>query len=85
MHYPTCNKTILQQPILIYGIKYSPMESKEPIVLLYSDLNTNYLYMQMAGHSYSQSRSCDKNFHTFLYFHIKCRISMEFRMRRPGA
>ena len=52
-------------------------------VLLYSDLNTNYLYMQMAGHSYSHSRSCDKCSHTFLiltYFHIQIK-----ELRRPGT
>ena len=42
---------LLQQAVLIYRMKYSPVESKEPIALLYSDLNTNYLYMQMGSHS----------------------------------
>ena len=70
---------LLQQVILIYGMtvgstaQWSVMNQEQPNVLLYSDLNTNYLYMQMGGHSYSHSRSCDKCSLTFLiftYFHV---------------
>ena len=72
MHHAT---KLLQQAVLFYCMKYSPVESKEQIVLLYSDLNTDYLHMQIAGHSYSRSRSCDKCFRIFLIFfyiiHIK--------------
>ena len=59
-HCATCNKKLLQQAILIYGInvgsiaQWGVKNQKQP------DLNTNYMYKQMAGHSYSHSRSCDK-------------------------
>ena len=80
---------LLQQVILNYGMtvgsiaQWSVKNHEQPNVLLYSDLNTNYLYMQMAGHSYSHSRSCDKCSHTFLiltYFHIQIK-----ELRRPGT
>ena len=65
MQYKVINK-LLQQAILIYGMnvgsaaQWGVKNQKQP------GLNTNYLYKQMAGHSYSHSRSCDKCPHTFL-------------------
>ena len=61
---------LLQQVILINGMtvesiaQWSVKNQEQPNVLLYSELNTNYLYMQMGSHSYSHSRSCDNCSHT---------------------
>ena len=74
---------LLQQAILIYGMnvgstaQWGVKNQKQP------DLNTNYMYMQMAGHSYSHFRSCDKCPPSS--FLLLSHIIQIKELRRPGA